>query len=616
MRSTESGEWGKRMKKGNMLLSLVLALALFTAILPLAVPILSTAETASALCPNGHTWGEWEVLREQYATCTEPGMVIHYCTVCGMGETAEAPPLGHDYIYADTKAATCTAEGVGTYTCWRCGESYSESTPALGHYYDYVVTQYATCIQPGILRWTCVRCGDSYDETVAYGDHYYEYVITQYATCTQPGIIHWTCAYCGNSYDETVPAQGHDYTCSVTKAAACAEDGENLYTCTRCGDSYTEIIPSLGHDWDNGQVTKEPTCIDKGEKSYTCRRCGRSVSEIVAPLEHNWDNGQVTKAATCKEDGEKTYACRRCNDTRTEVLEALGHDWDEGKQTKAPDGMTDGELTYICRRCRETRIEKISAAPGIFALLRGTQHEAVGEDNLSITQDPEGGLLDHESDGLTLTVEAEGGVQPYSYEWHCVDESHTEQGALIDFVMRQFKKTEASYYATSRNIAEAFRASISGDHFSEAGVTALNEDESAVQTPLTMKLNDHIVSRGGSPDFEATKGSCEYYCIVRDKAGNAAVSAHAVVGCHLYIIQQPQNTDLDGKDSVRLTCVAGGSSPDAVLYWLKTPDGRVIAGNLHEGSALVTEPGEYLFEVDDVNSGETITSDIVTVRGT
>ena len=109
---------------------------------------------------------------------------------------------------------------------------------------------------------------------------------------------------------------------------------------------------------------------------------------------------------------------------------------------------------------------------------------------------------------------------------------------------------------------------------------------------------------GGSdgPSYPATSTG-RYYCIVRDAAGREAVSDEAEVTPGLYILQQPQNTNLRGQESVTLTCVAAGGVPfdDHYSYrWTHNGVGYGHTGS-DAGTITVTEPGEYICIVNDAS---------------
>lgn len=79
---------------------------------------------------DDHQWGEETVLRE--ATCTEAGSMARTCAVCGnVQETAELPPLGHDFTETARQEPTQTAEGWVDFTCTRCGATKRDVLPPL-----------------------------------------------------------------------------------------------------------------------------------------------------------------------------------------------------------------------------------------------------------------------------------------------------------------------------------------------------------------------------------------------------------------------------------------------------------------------------------------------------
>lgn len=78
-----------------------------------------------------HQWSEETVTREP--TCTDPGVLSRICAVCGdVQNTAEIPPLGHDFAETARQEPTETEEGWIDYTCTRCGETKRESLPPTG----------------------------------------------------------------------------------------------------------------------------------------------------------------------------------------------------------------------------------------------------------------------------------------------------------------------------------------------------------------------------------------------------------------------------------------------------------------------------------------------------
>ncbi|MCL1808907.1 MAG: hypothetical protein FWG42_03950 [Clostridiales bacterium] len=60
------------------------------------------------------------------ASCEEPGLMGLCCITCGLavGDVAEVPALGHDYVEGAYTLPTKESDGYWTYACSRCGDSY------------------------------------------------------------------------------------------------------------------------------------------------------------------------------------------------------------------------------------------------------------------------------------------------------------------------------------------------------------------------------------------------------------------------------------------------------------------------------------------------------------
>ncbi|MBR5409101.1 MAG: CHAP domain-containing protein, partial [Clostridia bacterium] len=76
------------------------------------------------------------------------------------GIICEYEHLTHTYELTSSTPATCTEDGVSLYTCTVCGATKTETIEKLGH--DYQVTEIlsGTCITPEQVKYTCSRCGD------------------------------------------------------------------------------------------------------------------------------------------------------------------------------------------------------------------------------------------------------------------------------------------------------------------------------------------------------------------------------------------------------------------------------------------------------------------------
>ena len=125
--------------------------------------------------------------------------------------------------------ATCTQSGIRVVGCKVCGGEERMEYPALGHQFiddeDYTITVEATCTQNGSVKLKCVRCDETKDIGVlpSKGHRYFTVTDALAPTCTTPGhgIVErcLTCSY--EKPADIIPATGHSLD----------EDGQ----CVTCG---------------------------------------------------------------------------------------------------------------------------------------------------------------------------------------------------------------------------------------------------------------------------------------------------------------------------------------------------------------------------------------------
>ena len=113
-----------------------------------------------------HDWTDWEV--DTDPTCTEEGLMIHYCQVCGEEETKPIETVAHTLTKVEAVPATCEEDGVAEYwTCEVCGKLFADEAgeneieepaaiEATGHEWDEgVVTVEPTLVSKGEMTYTC-----------------------------------------------------------------------------------------------------------------------------------------------------------------------------------------------------------------------------------------------------------------------------------------------------------------------------------------------------------------------------------------------------------------------------------------------------------------------------
>ncbi len=349
--------------------------------------ILSTEHKTIPL--KEHTWDEGEIKVEP--TCTETGMKICTCTVCGETKEEVVEALGHlaDDGGTVTKEPTCTEEGILDFTCSRCHEGATKPIEALGHdWTEWNVEKEATCTEDGKRSHTCKRadCGETEEEILpALGHIWSEWDIKSPATCTETGEKIRTCTRvgCGEVEKETIEALGHTAGEVVKEneiEASCETEGsyDEVVYCSVCDEEISrehKTISALGHT--AGEVVKEneieASCETEGsyDEVVYCSVCDEEISrehKTISALGHTASEAVKENIieATCETEGsyDEVVYCSVCNkeiDRSTKTIPVLNHEWDEWKIT-TPAGCTEaGERTRNCTRCDKVEKESIAA---------------------------------------------------------------------------------------------------------------------------------------------------------------------------------------------------------------------------------------------------------------
>lgn len=197
------------------------------------------------------------------------------CWRCGEVRGEALPCAMTEETTTSITEATCSQEGLQIGWCWMCGQEMEVVLPKAAHNYTE-----GTCAAPG----TCTMCGIENTETVQHVLD--EGVVTKQPNCTEEGVLTKTCSICGSTVEEPIAIDGdvHTYadaTCTAPR------------TCTGCG--ITEGV-KLTHNLNEGVVTKAPTCSAEGILKRTCSDCGETVEEAIPMTDHN-----ITSMATCSE---------------------------------------------------------------------------------------------------------------------------------------------------------------------------------------------------------------------------------------------------------------------------------------------------------------------------
>ena len=386
--------------------------------------------------------------------------------------------------------------------------------------------------------------------------------------------------------------------------------------------------PSGQHEWERGKNIKDPTCTESGTASYVCRKCGQQYTEEI-PAAHTpqtvygraatcttsgLTNGQkcsicdkvlvaqvtipalghnyvstTTGEPTCTDSGYVTYVCTRCGSSYTTEIPASWHDWDDGKVTQEPNGFIPGVRTFTCKRdASHTMTEEINPGPALFNKVRGIPEGASEAAALTVSKQPAGGSISHDiSDALELTVSAEGGTAPYSYEWYCTPlSSNSSQGRSAAFdktneaLRNIYKSYDSKIKRTSGKLTRLYEnaQSITPSDLSAAEIqqarTALSRFELLIRKAglaglnyYNIKSDPDIAETDGtklvsadSESFSATAGDFAYYCIITDAAGRKVTTNTAEVRYKVYISEQPKSINFRTDLAAELTCTAAGGA--------------------------------------------------------
>lgn len=262
---------------------------------------------------------------ETKPTCTDSGLIVYTCSLCGESYEEVLPAIGHRYE-SITVAPSCTEQGYTTYNC-ACGDSYtSDFIEALGHDYETITVE-ASCTEDGSYTKTCATCADTQVQIIPAAGHQFEVNATA-PTCTESGYNVYTCN-CGYSEiaDEIAPL-GHSYKRTIVEAT-CTEDGSITEICDRCNDTQHEIIPAQGHQYE--AVVTAPSCTEGGYTTYTCTCGDRYIDDVTEATDHNYQMEVID--ATCTEDGSIRAICSACGNIKTGIIPATGHRYENGNCT-------------------------------------------------------------------------------------------------------------------------------------------------------------------------------------------------------------------------------------------------------------------------------------------
>ena len=324
--------------------------------------------------PCQHTGGEWEYIQEE--TCTEDGIMIKKCDICGNEyESKKVNAKGHSFCdWVIEKPATCTENGEKSRVCSVCTYEESEIINALGHAYadEFTIDKEATCTENGEKSKYCTRCNNRIEITVinSTGHSFGEWEIVVSPDCINSGSKQRICKNCGFTETENLNPKGHnwdsDYTIDVP--AICTTNGSKSIHCADCDAvKDSQVIEATGHSFGEYKVVKSATCVDNGSEKRVCSECNAEETRIINAIGHNYcDDFTVDKAETCTDDGVKSKHCPRC-DSKVDVtvIPAAGHSYGEWIVEKAATKIDAGTQYKVCDKCSDKVYGNIPKLPYI-----------------------------------------------------------------------------------------------------------------------------------------------------------------------------------------------------------------------------------------------------------
>ena len=213
------------------------------------------------------------------------------CTRC-TASTDEAP---HAYVEGEIiKAPTCTETGIQLYACSVCGDTKEEILDEIAHTYS------STYVPNGEVHSRfCTDCGASMDAP----HNMIAGAITK-ATCTEDGSQLYTCAGCALTNTVVLPMTGHTYSENYVPNG----DVHSRH-CLNC-----DATDDRDHDWGSGDIVKTATCSETGIRLYECSVCSDTKTETVPTNDEHIEGGWETiQMPTATVRGSERLRCALCN---------------------------------------------------------------------------------------------------------------------------------------------------------------------------------------------------------------------------------------------------------------------------------------------------------------
>ena len=387
------------------------------------------------------------------------------------------------------------------------------------------------------------------------------------------------------------------------------------------------------HNW--VVISDTATCSSPGQITWKCTLCQETYSEASPATGVHTPVTVWGKAATCTEpglsNGSKCSVCGAVLQKQT-ATPAKGHDWDDGVVTQEPEGFVPGVRTYTCRNdSSHTYTEAINPATNLFDLLRDIPHGGEEADPLVVTLEPIDGWITRGSGETHLfTIEVEGGVGSYTYEWHSRPVGGEEEetgGNPISYSVNDLCTHSADlFHSLGANwnsaLTEMWKDTDKSSWLQSVEDTMVWDQHDEGLQALMESLDPTVKNygSGNGPTYSAATGDRIYWCEITDETNDFVFTRDALVRYKLRIAVQPSNQNLYGKSEVTLSCEAadGFAETGYVTYtWYNGAGEEIGYGMTEAGEAIdfgaaegereigfggtipVSEEGEYYCVVTD-----------------
>ncbi len=285
----------------------------------------------------GHSFGEPFVEKE--STCSETGVSVKKCSVCGKEERSELAKTSHTFsedwttteeehwheatcVHTEltqdrgrhewndgeiTKDSSCIEDGVKTFVCKVCGRIRTENIPATGHTVDAgVIVNEPTCTSNGLKIYSCTVCGEEMEIEIvsATGEHSY---------------VNYRCSECG--IWGKGPAGGYVfYDCDADNDSGNADGLKS----SECGWRYLEAAPSdLSSSYIFGFYMIDNGRYLDNEKVGTEKAIGSGKANTEALVEAMGETAYVDYRGSEKD----VYAAKACADYSITAEGVVYDDW-------------------------------------------------------------------------------------------------------------------------------------------------------------------------------------------------------------------------------------------------------------------------------------------------